>query len=361
MRTRRVRGPRVATGLILLLFGNVVFAQYEDDDQSRDYEEQDRRYLERYVPSEEGDSAEPAPSADPAAMREQYLLRADELIRDRNHRSASGEGYRVQTDDPRLAPRAALALLDGFRGYFAEFFKDLADLRDYDDQSRVFLFYSFFKYNQMLQADFRFTDQRPKGHYVASIDVITLHTDADARGDLADTLIHEAAHQLVDQQLFPDKRTAAPWLSEGLASYFGYTYRDREGRFQPGVVGGKSTPLLSGDKPSPVSQEATARLQLYKKAAKSKDQTDLLHRLVATRDPGRFYGTDPDLHYAASWVLIHYLLHGDGGVHADALMRYIALEDQDQVGPEVLYRELGIEREALREAVQRHAKKLKTK
>ena len=47
----------------------------------------------------------------------------------------------------------------------------------------------------------------------------------------ADALVHEAAHQLVNHRLLAAQTSVPPWLSEGVASYFGYTYLDGKGSF----------------------------------------------------------------------------------------------------------------------------------
>ena len=85
----------------------------------------------------------------PEEARNAFLEVADKLIRDRDYRAANSERYRVQTDDPRINPKAVAQLLEQFRGFFEQSWAGRAELRPYVEQSRVFLFYSFFKYNQL--------------------------------------------------------------------------------------------------------------------------------------------------------------------------------------------------------------------
>ena len=333
---------------LLLLAAVPAVAQYEDDEQTRDYEEMDRRYYERYT------EQEPVPTV------EAFLARADGLIRDRNYRSAQSARYRVQSDDPELDAKATVALLEDFRDFFDRFWLERAELADYDETSRAFLFYSFHKFNQVLVGDFRFSEVRPKGHYGWLFDVITLHTDPDGAGDLADVLVHEAAHQLVDRRIFGDGGLPSIWASEGLASYFGYTYRGPDGRFQPGVVGGKSVRLLRRAA-SGGGNESALRVKAFRQAlrASRNNETPLVRRVVAIDEPELFYGTDPVVHYATSWLLVHFLLHGEDGRHADAFVEYLGLETRGLGGPEALFRKLDLEPSGLQAALERHVKRLK--
>jgi hypothetical protein len=228
--------------LVLMLgFVTPVGAQYEDDDQTQDHEEQDRRYYERYA--EEKPEPEPQPE-DEAAQTEAFIARAEELIRDRNHSARDSEHYRVQTDDPRLRLDATTRLLESFHAYFDEFWPEDVELRADDEASRVFLFYSFYKFNELLEGDYRYREFRPKGHYGYLLDVITLHTDPGDRGSLADALVHEAAHQLVTRRLLGKSNNASLWINEGLATYFGSTLADEQGAFDTGSIGGKATELV---------------------------------------------------------------------------------------------------------------------
>jgi hypothetical protein len=339
-----------------LLIAAIAFpaaAQYEDDDQTRDWENQDRRYQERLEHQDE----EPL---DPLAAEEAYLKKVEQLIRDKNYGSAESDHYRVQSDDPRLDAKAATRLLESFRAFFDEFWSAPTELLPYDKTSRVFLFYSFFKYNQMLGADFRMSSLRPAGHYGSLYDAITLHSDAGSAADLANTLIHEAAHQMVDQRLDWGDGGASPWLGEGLASYFGYTLQDKTGAFQPGAVGRKSVALLRGaGKEAP--RQAGQRLRAARKALKNADpqQGSTIEGLVWIRDSSRFYSGNPDVNYGLSWLLVHYLMHADDGQHTVALIAYI---DQLRAGvnaPGELFEALGMTGVQLDQALIEHAKSIK--
>ena len=93
-----------------------VVAQYDDDDSTSDYEEQDKRYLERLKGVQEPE-VEPGPIVDPSAA---FLELAETLVRDRNYNSAQTARYFVQSDDPRLDAEATAQLLEVFRDYFKD-------------------------------------------------------------------------------------------------------------------------------------------------------------------------------------------------------------------------------------------------
>jgi len=341
---------RVVVPLCCLLLMAPAAAQYQAEEQTRDHEEQDSSYFDRYSNEPEKD-----------ASLEEFLERADELIRDRNYRAASGELYRVQSDDPRLDAKAALALLETFRSHFDRFWSDRVQLADYDSQSRVFLFYSFHKFNQTLAGDFRFNSIRPKGHYGSLFDVITLHTDAGCPGELGNSLVHEAAHQLSDQRLFGvEKVRAPPWLSEGLASYFGFTLQDSSDNFLTGKVGGKH-PLLLKDARSRDCSEIKAAIREGKQAFKEskREGGSLVEELFSTGGPASFYGPRILSNYAISWILVHYLLHGESGIHAESFSRYLELAARGAAEPERLFELLGMSPAELDVALERHLKGLK--
>ena len=341
---------RALPAVLLLLACAPAGAQYEEDDQTRDYERQDSRYQQRVAEQQE------VPPTPEEAER-QFVEQAESLIRDKNYNGTTTERYRVQTDDPRVDPRVVARLLETFRSYFDDQWSGRLELESYDKQSRVFLFYSFFKYNQLLGADFRMSPIRPAGHYGSLFDAITVHTDAD--GDLANTLVHEATHQLVDQR-FGWRGRIPLWLSEGLASYYGYTQLDGSGEFQLARIGGKRLNVLTGAGKSRNAQ-LRERLNSVRKAVKTLDKSEdsLVEYLLSLRAPSDFYGSNPGLNYGASWLLVHCLLHGDDGTYEPGFVRYLEREIDDRGGSDALLAELGMTYETLDAALVRHVAQLK--
>jgi hypothetical protein len=344
---------RIAFALIFV-WPLVAGAQDPWDDQHQDYEEQDQRYLERLK------QAEARQERDPEAERKAFVEMADELIRDQNYRSKVGEHFRVQTDDPRLDVKATSALLETFYHFFDDFWTGRVELQDSDDLSRVFLFYSFYRYNKLLDGDWSLSWNRPRGHYTPEFDTITVHTDAATEDSFADTLIHEATHQLVQQRIYGSGDVGPSlWVTEGLADYFGYTYMDRRHEFHAGEIGGKKVALLRDD--AGASKESKDILSAFRKALRKLEKQEPVHltSVVYLDDPRDFYGEGANLNYFSSWLLVHFMLHADEGRHAPAFQRYLALEESGAEREGALFRELGLEREQLDAALLAYLKGLK--
>ena len=148
----------IALSLVSAWLAGPALAQYEEDEQTDDHSRQDQRYLERYQKKETEPAVTPDPTQDRAKAEAEFLAFVDGLIRDRNYRAANSDRYRVQTDDPRVNPKAAAAVLERFRDFFDSFWSRRVEMKPYEKRSRVFLFYSFHKYNQLLGGDFSGSD-----------------------------------------------------------------------------------------------------------------------------------------------------------------------------------------------------------
>jgi len=335
-------------------------AQYVEDEEMDDHRRQDEEYYKRYL--QEGEEPSPPAGADDAALAEAFLAKADELIRDKNHRSRSGARYKIQTDDPRVDLKSVETLLESFRDFFDVSWADRAPDRSYDRQGRFFLFYSYHKYNQLLGADWSRQWVRPKGHYGSVFDAVVVHTDSDRPGGLPNTLVHESTHQLVDQVLYGGEFRPSLWVAEGLATYYENTFMDAEGKFEDGVVGGKQISTVRGEGDKAVS-DAKARIRNARDAfgAAAKEDRHLVLAVISANDPSEFYGRNTMGNYDLAWLLVHFLLHGDDGSHVEPFVRYLGLEAEDRGGVEVFLGEIGMTPAELDAAVQRHLKSVKVR
>jgi len=339
----------------------------EPDEQTKDWEEQDRRYYERMLEQqkqqdqkEEQETEEAQAESPEEQLVAEFLARAEELVKDQNYWSRSSDHYRVQTDDPNLDSKAVLELLESFRSFFEELWTGRIELEPYEQESRIFLYDSFYKYNELLGFDARRMPVRPEGHYISLVNVMVVNTRSGTPAGFADSLVHEAAHQLVDQEIFAGTGRMSTWLSEGLASYFGFTYRDKKGSFRTGRIGGKSTALLRGAAVGS-SNEGSQRVKELRSALKKLPaENAFLHELLDSVEPSKFYGGDLMLNYSGAWMVVHFLLHGEDGRYAEAFVRYIQAEVGGQAGPEVLYDALGTTAGELQDAFVAYVKKVKT-
>jgi hypothetical protein len=294
-----------------------------------------------------------------AQIRRAYRDKADRLVQDRNYQVAVTEHYAVKTDDPRVDTRAVAELLESFRSFFDDFWSGHRELAPYDRTAGVYLFYSFYKYNELLTGQKRFGSFRPSGHYRPYFDLVVVYSDSVQPGHLPELLVHEAAHQLMEQRLFGAQAPRCLWLSEGMAAYFGYTRRDASGRFLPGEIGEKKTTLVRV-KARGQGREAAERLASFRRALK-KNPDFSVTEVAAVRDPAIFYGKGVEWRYSASWLLVHYLLHGDGGAHAEAFYRYLDRETRGEGGVPDLLTELELDALGLDAAYRAYVYRLKAR
>jgi TonB family protein len=155
--------------------------------------------------------------------------------------------------------------------------------------------------------------------------LFAFHLEAGSVDTLLGTLIHEAVHAYTDQHLVRPGLRPPPWLVEGLAHYFGLS-EVRKGRLVPGSIReGKYV----------IDQRLSGA---YRRTTDTGWSLDRLQRAVRTGEavgaatlfslgPEAFYGDDKDLHYAMSWLLVHFLRHGEPGWSGEefpTLLLYVA-------------------------------------
>lgn len=117
-------------------------------------------------------------------------------------------------------------------------------------------------------------------------------------------LLHETVHQL-NRELTGYAKNK--WINEGVATYFSSS-QFSEGRLHPGVMDLDTYPLfwldrwpLSGDWASDVQANRVIPL-----------------RALITGQGGPPIDATVNAHYLGYWSLSHFLMHHDGGRHADA-------------------------------------------
>lgn len=291
------------------------------------------------------------------ATPEAFVKKANELIDDKNLDAKATAHYKVKSDDPRIEVAEAAQLLESFRTFFTKFWSPLTELKPYEDPSRIYLFYSLYKYKQLLEEGER--GGGSVGHYRPFSDLVAIHTDTVGLSELPDVLVHEAAHQLVQRMLYGTELTSSVWVAEGLGTYFGFTLRDESGEFLPGRIGGKGTKFFKKAS-SGTGGAARARLGAYQKVLKN-EATYSAHDLLREGYSERFYTGGAIERYTVSWLLVHYLLHADGGAHAAAFAKYIKAEANGEATKEAFYRELGMSSDALDEAFRAYVKDLKAR
>ena len=328
-------------------------AQFVDEEAAeRDHEREDQRYLERQRQADK-----PHAALDPAQARKAFFERADALVRDKNFNAATSERFVVRTDDPRLRPREVIDLFEAFTDFFESYWADDWPLQPHGERTPIYMFFSFHDYNQLFDGAFARSAVRPKGHYTLGVDAIAAHSDADGSGDLPDTMVHELTHQLAARRMGLSHETSPPWIVEGLASYFGYVWRDEEGTFHPAEVGGKSVSFHKGGSPRRAVEGVTA-LRNFKRAARLAQRRGepIAEAVLAIEEPAEFYG-NPSVNYTLSWLLVHFFLHAQDGVHRPA---FVAWMRGDEPSPFALLNATDFDLDRLDEALIEHAGSIRT-
>ncbi|MEE9229114.1 MAG: FAD-dependent oxidoreductase, partial [Acidobacteriota bacterium] len=346
-RARGAAGIASLLAAFLLLGGSVSWAEAgqsepETTEQTRQTEADEPAELEQQEAGGSFQFAAPAERGNPNV--EAFRKRAEELIFDRNYDSRASAHYMIETDDPRFNVSEATMLLESFRGFFEGFWSGRVELQPYEEKFQIFLFYSRYKYKQLLDVA-PDSDVSSVGHYQPYFNLVAVHTDTAGLGNLPDVLVHEAAHQLIQMMLYGDRPQTSLWMAEGLAAYFGHMLRDDSGEFHPTRIGNKGT-IVFREVPREGSGLGKPRLREYRRKLRGGDAKPI-STVISLTDPAEFYGPDIAEHYRASWLLVHYLLHSDGGSRADGFASYLEHNIQAQADDGVFYRDIGMSREDL--------------
>jgi hypothetical protein len=346
-KTRRV------TALLVAILGAGGTLLGQSDEQTEQWEKQDREYLERLERARaEKEAATEEAREDAASL---FVARADELVKDRNYRWRETGYHEVRTDDPRVDVDAVAELLRSFETFFEAFWEGKADPVEPTEPSRLYLFYSFFKYNKLVNETERFSEFRPAGEYSPYTDVIVIHTDSVPAEDLPSVIVHEACHQMLSRRLFPEGTRRSLWLEEGLATYFGHTLR-KDGDWLPGRIGGQGVAVVKGGR---ARGSNLARLKLKSlRALMDRDSDWTIDSVVGIETPAAFYGPGAPERYTASWALVHWLLHGEDGAHAEAFVRFLKRDSKGEGGEDAFYEEIGLTAEELDAAWRKHVRSM---
>jgi hypothetical protein len=153
------------------------------------------------------------------------------------------------------------------------------------------------------------------GFYVAP-GVLAFHQET-APEFLLSLMIHEAFHAFSDRRLRRPGRIGQPWFEEGMADYFGSS-QIKKGRIVPGKTISRQFVMHYGQV---FKQKTQAGLTLpgLKRAIKAHEVPDLKQLVGLSRQ--EFYGDDLELNYAVSWMLIHFLRHGEADFLDDQFPR----------------------------------------
>lgn len=138
---------------------------------------------------------------------------------------------------------------------------------------------------------------------------LAFHQEAFDAADILTTMVHETFHAFSDRALRHPGRLPHLWLEEGLAQYFGNS-QIKKGRLVPGKTVQRRM-LLHYGRAFKLRTRANLTVQDIKRAVGSGEAPGLAQLLRASRQ--EFYGEAIHLYYGTSWLLLHFLRHGEPG------------------------------------------------
>ncbi len=140
--------------------------------------------------------------------------------------------------------------------------------------------------------------------------LFAFHLQMPSMESLLGTMMHEATHAFVDRHLVVPGSHLPRWLGEGFAEYMGNS-EVKKGRLIPGRTAKEKYVLVMGlgamrAKPAP-------RISLDEAKRLIRRGEGLTVEQLTTADSETFYGEERALFYPSSWLLVHFLRHGEPG------------------------------------------------
>lgn len=269
--------------------------------------------LSDYDPS---DLAALPPGTDPSRLQ-----LATQLLGDQPKQARVGD-FILRFQDERWAADAR-RVLNSLRDTYQNTFGDILDEGRIDRVAYLFLLPSMNAYRDFYP-DARSTGSiQTAGHYEGGI--IAIHPDVADVGNHERTLVHEAVHHYNNILLGINGNLTLTWLDEGLATYFGLSRIDSEGTVHPGEFPGNSVRIRmdpqSRNRLLLNTGSPEGRIYLLQRDLHGGMKIDLEKFL--SRHGEDFYTGNILTNYSIAWMLVHYLMHADGGAHRGAFLTFI--------------------------------------
>jgi hypothetical protein len=142
-----------------------------------------------------------------------------------------------------------------------------------------------------------------------------------------DTLVHEVTHHLIHQNLFKDGRRPPYWVNEGIATFVELLRPGRTqdiSRHERGMQRQGSFRWRS---------EADVYLESLSRASREGTQPELGAFLSGSPSIGKL---DSDLAYGLSWLIVHFLINGDGQAYRERFETWLLATADAAHGDSVL-------------------------
>lgn len=242
------------------------------------------------------------------AMLQIEIEKAEKLLDAKARVTATTERFVFVTDAANA--EAARGIASGLEAAYATTYDVLAkELPSQPARGKVhaYLFASRQAYHQLSGESSE--DAWTAGFY-SPVGLIAFHAEAGTADDLLSVLIHETVHALMDRHIIRPGVQLPTWLSEGFAEYMANSdikkgklipggHRKRWSRPRISVWGG----FVRAARGSFVSARDVKRAINEGKALTVEEIFDARRM--------EFYGDKRDLFYPQSWMLVHFLRHGE--------------------------------------------------
>ena len=259
-------------------------------------------------------------------VRVATLAFMESLLKGPDYKEAKGNGWLVRTDLPKSSLDDVQAAIEFAHRVFDEAFPGPGAPAGAQDVT-VVLFKDEKEYQQLSAFDNIIPDRAPvAGQYDAEFRTIYSALGLQPMPFFARTVAHEATHHFAAQRLSDAEGRIPRWLGEGIAQYVECTRMAK-----PGKV--RLEALDRGKVEQPAVLMARAETFrgafIYQKRAESALSNldeNLANVDIAALVDGRlerhFFGERALTLYDVSWLLVHYLMNGDGRQHREAFRKW---------------------------------------
>jgi len=157
-----------------------------------------------------------------------------------------------------------------------------------------------------------FPDESSQEAFYSSLGLIALHLQLSTPDQVLEMLIHEATHAFEDRHLTRPGVHFPSWLQEGLAEYMSNS-RIKKGVLIPGRVPSSRQFYTRFVEAQLVVTRAIpqARLSMVEMKSAMKSGEALTLAEVLDSDIGSFEGARLQFYYSLSWLVVHFLRHGE--------------------------------------------------
>lgn len=159
--------------------------------------------------------------------------------------------------------------------------------------------------------------------FYSPLGMLAFHMERASDQSLMDTMLHEATHAFIDRYVAKPGVVFPRWLDEGFSDYMGAS-TIRKKKLVPGKT--RRTEIYRSAWSLQLGRSATMyTVDMVKQAVRRDQAPTLLQIIEAERE--EFYGDQVHLFYSMSWLLVHFLRHGEeqwAENEFPSLMLYIA-------------------------------------